>query len=286
MKTKTEHPLKLSEVETRELLKAIQGRGYYIAKTPVSQAGQTFKGDLTRWSGRKYRWGVVADTHLCSRYQQLTHLWDFYRICGRRKIDTVFHCGDIVDGERIYRGQEYELFVHGADGQTDYAVAHYPNVKGIRTRMISGNHDASFMSTAGYNVAKRIAALRADITFIGDYLAFITVDILKVALMHGHGGVPYARSYRIQKVVEQLSSDNKPHFLFLGHYHVPNITPGYRNVEAVQMACFQSQTPYMATRGLQPHIAGLIVEVQVDDNGLAKVKYEWIPFYRAKKDDY
>jgi hypothetical protein len=142
------------------------------------------------------------------------------------------------------------------------------------------------MSTAGYNVAKRIASERSDITFLGDYLAFVTVDILKIALMHGHGGVAYARSYKIQRTTEQLSSDNKPHFLFLGHYHVPNITPGYRNVEAVQMSCFQSQTPYMATRGLQPFVAGLIVEVQVDDVGLAKAKYEWIPFYHHKKNDF
>ena len=278
--------MSLNETELSELLGEIQNRGYYVAKTPLTQAGQTFKGDLKRWAGRKYKWGVVADTHLCSRYQQLSALWDFYRICKQRQIDTVFHCGDIVDGERIYRGQEYELFVHGADGQTEYAIGHYPKIKGIRTRVISGNHDASFLATSGYNVAKAVCKDREDMTYLGDYLCFVNVDILKLALMHGHGGVPYARSYRIQKVCEQLSSENKPHFLFLGHYHVPNITPGYRNIEAVQMGCFQSQTPYMATRGLAPHISGLIVDAQVDENGLAKVKYEWIPFYIPKKNDF
>lgn len=286
MKTKEEHLMNLSEVETQELLKTIQERGYYIAKTPLTHAGQTFKGDLKRWSGRKYKWGVVADTHICSRYQQLTYLWDFYRVCRGRQVDTVFHCGDVVDGEKIYRGQEYELFIHGADGQTEYTVENYPKIKGIKTVVISGNHDASFLSTSGYNVAKAICQAREDMTYLGDYLSYITVDILKIALMHGHGSVPYARSYRVQKICEQLSPDNKPHFLFLGHYHVPNITPGYRNIEAVQMSCFQSQTPYLATRGLAPHIAGLIVEVQVDSTGLAKVKYEWIPFYVPKKNDF
>jgi hypothetical protein len=74
--------------------------------------------------------------------------------------------------------------------------------------------------------------------------------------------------------------------LFLGHYHVPNITPGYRNIEAVQMSAFQSQTPYMATRGLMPFVAGLIVQIQTDDMGLAKIGYEWIPFYVRKKNDF
>jgi predicted phosphodiesterase len=286
MKTKEERIISLTDVEVGELLKEVQGRGYYIAKAPLTKSGQVFKGDLKRWSGNKFKFGVVADTHLCSRYQQLTSLWDFYRLCGRRKIDTVFHCGDLVDGEKIYRGQEYELFVHGADGQTEYAVEHYPRVNGVTTRLIAGNHDCSFLSTSGYNVCAAVAKQRNDMTYLGDYLAFVDIENVRVALMHGHGGVAYARSYKIQKVCEQLSPEHKPNMLFLGHYHVPNITPGYRNIEAVQMSAFQSQTPYMATRGLMPFVAGLIVEIQTDEIGLAKVSYEWIPFYVRKKNDF
>lgn len=289
MAKKAESPVEvptLAKVEVSELLKEMQGRGYYIAKAPLTKSGQVFKGDLTRFRGGKYRFGVVSDTHLCSRHQQITALWDFYRLCGRKRIDTVFHCGDLVDGEKIYRGQEYELFVHGADGQTDYAVEHYPRVKGVSTRVIAGNHDCSFLSTAGYNVVASVCRKRDDMTYLGDYLAFVHVDTALVALMHGNGGVAYARSYKIQKVCEQLSPENKPNMLFLGHFHIPNITPGYRNIEAVQMSCFQSQTPYMATRGLMPWVAGLIVEIRTDDKGLANISYEWIPFYIRKENDF
>ena len=278
----------LAEVEVRELLKEVQGRGYYIARVPLTKSGQTFKGDLTRWKGNKFRFGVVSDTHLGSRYQQLTALWDFYRICQRRQVGTVFHCGDLVDGEKMYRGQEYELFIHGADGQTEYAIEHYPRLKGVSTRIISGNHDCSFLDTAGYNVVAAVCRNRDDMTCLGDYLAFVDIveEKARIALMHGHGGVAYARSYKIQKVCEQLSPEHKPNMLFLGHFHVPNITPGYRNIEAVQMSCFQSQTPYMATRGLMPFVSGLIIGIQVDEGGLSKVSYEWIPFYVRRKNDF
>jgi predicted phosphodiesterase len=286
MKTKEDRVISLTEVEVGELLKEVQGRGYYIAKTPLTNSGQLFKGDLKRWRGDRFRFGVVADTHLCSRYQQLTALWDFYRLCGKRHIDTIFMCGDLLDGEKMYRGHEYELFVHGADGQVEYAVNNYPKVNGVTTRLIAGNHDCSFLSTAGYNVVRAVCKDRSDMTYLGDYLAYVEIDKVSIALMHGNGGVAYARSYKIQKVCEQLSPEHKPNMLFLGHYHVPNITPGYRNIEAVQMSCMQSQTPYMATRGLQPFVAGLIVEIQVDDIGLAKISYEWIPFYVRKKNDF
>lgn len=198
----------------------------------------------------------------------------------------MFHCGDLVDGQKIYRGQEYETFVHGADAQTEYAVSNYPKCKGVTTRLISGNHDQSFLQDAGYNVAKAVCKERSDMTYLGDDLAFVNVDNIKIALMHGRSGVPYARSYRPQKIVEQLSPEVKPNFLFLGHYHVPVILPGYRNVECVQMGCFQAQTPYLVAKALSPFIAGLIVEVQTDSSGLAKVCYEWIPFYKVKKNDF
>jgi predicted phosphodiesterase len=284
---KTKEVMKLADVKVEELLKEVQGRGYYIAKTPIANSGQTFKGDLKRWSGRKYRFGVVSDTHLCSRQQQISALTDFYHICGRQKIDTIFHAGDLVEGNgRLYRGQEYDIFAHGADAQTKYVVDHYPKVEGIQTQVISGNHCMSFVSDTGYNIVQAICKERADMTYLGDYLAYVMVDTVKIALMHGHSGGSYARSYKLQKIVEQFSSENKPNFLFLGHFHSSVILSGYRNVEAILMPCFQAQTDFETTRGLNPTVAGLIVEIQTDDSGLAKVRYEWFPVFVPKKNDF
>lgn len=284
---KADKPLSLSEVETQELIRQIQGRGYYIVKTPLQQSGLSFTADLKRWAGQRYKFGVVSDTHLGSRYQQLTHLHTFYSLCKKRGIDTVFHAGDLVDGFGVYRGQEFEIFVHGADAQTEYAASNYPKLKGVKTILLSGNHDQSFMKTAGYNVAKAVAQAREDITYVGDDLAFVNIDNIRVALMHGRAGMSYAKSYRLQKIMETMpGGPDKPHFLFLGHYHNSNILSGYRNMEGILMPCFQSQTPFEAALALSPTVAGLIVEVQVDGKGLSRIVYEWIPFYVHKKNDY
>lgn len=280
----------LSDVWVGDLLSEIQGRGYFVARTPLEKRGRTVKADLSRWShnsGKTLRFGVVSDTHLCSRYQQLSHLHSFYALCARKRINTVLHSGDLIDGERMYRGQEYEVFVHGADRQRNYAVDHYPSRKGIKTLLVSGNHDQSFLKTAGYNIAEAVCKEREDMEYLGDDVAYLSVDKVKIALFHGRGGVAYARSYRSQKIVEQLPhGPDKPHMLFLGHFHVPNHVPGYRNVEVVQLGCFQSQTPYLAAKGLHPFVAGLIVTVKTDKDGLASVGYEWIPFYVSRKDDF
>jgi len=104
--------------------------------------------------------------------------------------------------------------------------------------------------------------------------------------MHGAGGASYARSYKLQKIIEQLAPEQKPHMLFLGHYHIQAHIPAYRNVEGYLIGCFQAQTPFLTRLGLQPTIGGLIVEVITDETGIKSVKTEWIPFYVQKKNDF
>lgn len=268
-----------------ELLQEIQDRGYFVAKTPLAETGKTLAVDFKKWGADKYRFGVVSDTHLGSRYQQVSHLRSFYRLCQQRQISTVFHCGDLVDGERMYRGQEYEIFVHGADAQRKYAVKHYPKAKNVTTIVLGGNHDASFQAQGGYDIVSGICAERGDMVYLGSTLGFTEFAGVRIALMHGSGGNAYARSYKGQKIAEQFAPP-KPNMLFLGHYHCPVILSGYRNMEVVQVGCFQAQTPYLASKGLYPFIAGLIVTFQVEEMGLASVMYETIPFYVPVADDY
>jgi DNA polymerase II small subunit/DNA polymerase delta subunit B len=276
---------KIGTISNRELLKEVENRGYFTSKIPPQRTGKVFKGS-TKKSGKSYKIGIVADTQMGSKYQQLTHLHTFYNICKREGIDTVLHAGDVVDGEKVYRGQEYELFAHGADAQRDYVIDNYPKIDGIKTYMISGNHDASFWSVSGYNIVEAICDERDDLVFLGDNYAVYTVGKINIAVMHGEGGVAYARSYKLQKIIEQISPENKPHMLLLGHFHVEDIQPMYRNVVGIQLPCFQAQTPYLARKGLYPELGGWIVEFEVNEKGFASIRYENFPFYVPIKHDY
>ncbi len=113
-------------------------RGYLVAKQEVP-VDQKVKVDLEVFEGETFKVGLVADTHLGSRFQQLTHLTSFYHLCAQRGIKAILNAGDVTDGQNVYRGQQFELFCHGADAQADYAIKHYPKVKGITTYVIGGN---------------------------------------------------------------------------------------------------------------------------------------------------
>ena len=275
-------------ITDEELITLLQSRNYFVTKKPKRQ-DYSFKGNLEPFEGDTYKIAICGDTHLGSRYQQLSHLHTFYDYVEKQGIKDVYHTGDILDGNgRVYRGQEYELFVHGADEQIDYAVKNYPNRKNITTHFICGNHDESHYKDGGLDIGKAINRRRSDMNYLGFYGAYIDFNGIKNAmyLMHGDRGCSYARSYKLQKLIEQFSPEKKPYMMFLGHYHVCCHLPMYRNVIAWMTPCFQGQTPFIKRKNLYPEIGGIIMEFKIHNKKPILPHFEYVPFYVPKKDDY
>ena len=105
-------------------------------------------------------------------------------------------------------------------------------------------------------------------------------------MVHPSGGPSYARSYKLQKFTEQMPPDAKPHILFVGHYHLACHLPGYRNVEAFLVPCFESQTAYLRAKQLAPVIGGLLVEVEYDRKGLVALTTKWQIYHTPLEKDW
>jgi len=288
-KEEEEEP-EMSEKEEEELRRRLCEAGYKVEKLSPDKkdldidVSQLFEGD-------EMEFAVISCTQIGSKYQQLTHLREFYRFLDKRGIKVVFHCGDLVDGVDVYKGHEYELFLHGEKAQSDYCVAKYPRLEnGGKTLVIAGNHDYSFMKTAGCDIVENICARRDDMEYLGAYGAFPKTDFLRIYLQHGKGGGAYARSYKMQKFIEQMAPEIKPDLFFLGHWHSTCALFEYRNVTAFLMGCFQAQTPHERQLGLFPEIGGLIMKITINDKTrrqtLADMKFEWVPFYIPLENDY
>lgn len=234
------------------------------------------------------RFGVCGDTHYGSRYEAKDACEAFYQRCAALGLRHMLHAGDVLDGHRLYKGQEFELHRHGWQEQRDWFAKVAPQVKGLTTHFIVGNHDASLKHAAGIDVGGELADRRPDWDFLGEDYGLIefTTPVgrkYRVALIHPSGGSSYALSYRPQKIVEQLEGGTKPDMLLIGNYHKAEFMPSYRNVAVLQVGCFQWQTPFMLTKGLAAHVGGWIVEVTVQPERVLSesVKVEFTPFYSA-----
>lgn len=240
------------------------------------------------WTGDKIiRFGLMGDTQINSKYTQITHLHKFYDICQQEGITTVYHTGDMDEGEEMRMGHKYECYHQGADDHIDEIIRVYPKRNGITTKFITGNHDHSLYKRAGFDIGKVIAQGRDDFEYLGmsNAIIFLTPNCT-LELRHPIDGTAYALSYKIQKMIESMSGGEKPNILAVGHYHKASYD-FYRNVHAFQTGCFQGQTPFTRGKGISIQMGGWIVECFVDEEGtINRIRQEFIPFYKAIKDDY
>lgn len=230
--------------------------------------------------GSEFTFALVGCTHFGSLYCNERALEAFYEHVADLGISTVYHGGDVLDGHRVYRGQEFELRDVGLDQQ----VERFKRFKahGLKTKFITGNHDQSFKTLAGVPVGKIMAEARGDFEFLGEEQARVmfktSAGEYELMLIHPGGGSSYALSYRPQKIVESLEGGTKPDMLAIAHYHKAEFMPSYRNVATIQTGTFQNQTPFMARQGLAAHVGGWIVSVNVGAKFNA-VRAEFIAFY-------
>lgn len=233
--------------------------------------------------------GVCGDRHTGSLFAAYD-CYDAYRARLRAEgITLLLDAGDILDGHKIYKGQEFEVADLGHHAQRERLKVTEPNGDGISVKFVCGNHDLSLKKLAGVNVGSSIAEILPNYEHIGDGTGTIVLRTgngrtYSVQLLHPDGGSSYAQSYRPQKIVESLEGGRKPNMLLIGHYHKSELMPSYRNVCTIQTGTFQWQTPFMAGRGLSAHVGGWIVRVTVGDNKSQShsVRAEFVSYYRER----
>lgn len=282
-------PKGIGQLTDSDLVEELQARGHRVELSPPAGEGK-IRIEQTISETHTSVFAVVSDTHLGSRHQQLTYLHDFYGYAKDRGASFVLHSGDLVDGPtQMHLDIIYEQFVHGYDAQVDYAQSAYPDV-GLTTYAIMGNHDQSFLKNAGGNPVAELARRRPDIVHVGDLGAMVEVEGMTAYLWHPPGGNAYARSYKLQKFIEQYERGSKPNFVFAGHFHTSGHLPNYQNVSAFNVPCFQAQTPFIRRLGLNPDVGGVVIEVGWEEvDGVlmpARHKTDWKIYRRPIENDY
>lgn len=269
-----------TQKEVREVLKelrqddtnlVVKKGKYLITKEPkYVDLGQKYS--ITSDEDHKFKFGVCTDQHLCSKYERLDVLDTIYDIFEIEGIETVFNCGNYIDGF-IPRINGHDVVEHTLSGQTDYLIENYPQREGITNYVVSGDdHEGWFAKDMGLDVGayverKMLEAGRTDWKNIGYMEADVPLVNAKsgkrgiVRVQHPGGGTAYAISYQPQKIVESLSGGEKPDIILLGHYH-KSAYFRVRGVRVILAGCVQDQSPFMRKKRLAAHIGGWIVEAR------------------------
>lgn len=235
-----------------------------------------------------HHFGVTSDNHLCNRQSRLDVLNAAYDHFERQGITTVLNAGNYIDGEARFNKQEL-VTAPGMDNQLDYMIDKFPARPGVTTFYIDGDdHEGWYTQREGVQVG-RYLQMRAENQGRNDlkFLGYSEADIALLCgsgssvarLLHPGGGSAYATSYTAQKIVESYQGGEKPHVLFIGHYH--KFEYGYpREVHCIQTGCTEDQSLFMRKKKIGAHVGFSEVKIKQDSRGvITRCSVEWFPFY-------
>ena len=224
---------------------------------------------------------LISDTHLCSKYDRLDILRYLYDKAEDRGIKYILHSGDFTDGRSNRPEHIYELKETSYEGQVDYCVDKYPTFSG-KTYVISGNHDDWWYKSTGSEIVKAIAKRRDDIVYLGSDVADLKIGKLKIRLFHGKGGNAYAKSYKVQKYLDSIPLEERPHILQTGHVH-QSFYMKQDDTHCFQTSCLEDLTPFARSMGLANDKSVWWVDVNIDDRGKIESINQELETFNTKK---
>lgn len=225
---------------------------------------------------------LISDTHLASKYDRLDILRYLYEKAEDKGVNFVLHSGDLTDGLSGRQQQLYDLKEASYTGQRDYVIDKYPK-SDIPTYLIAGNHDLWWVKQCGADIVKDICNSRDDLTYLGSDCEDLQIGKLKIRLYHGKGGGAYAKSYKLQKYLDAIPLEEKPHILQTGHIHQAFYMK-QDDTHCFQTSCLQDLTPFERSMGFNNDKSCWWVDVNFDNKGnVHSINQEIETFSKIKK---
>lgn len=243
---------------------------------------------------REIKFLLISDTRLCSKFAQLTILNDLYKKAYDMGVRHVFHLGDIVEGIYFGKNKKYNQVVlhHNPDTQAMYVKKNYPYISDMTAYFITGEHDLSFLKTKDReDVGEQIANMREDLVYLGQencmvYLQSDNGKPIKIDLRHPTGIVPYTVSYKPQRIVDAMRSEERPDVINFGHFLVHD-TFFHHDVLVNQVPSCCATTPEMINKGTNNIVGATILTLYLDNkNRIIKTERMFLNYRTIIEDDY
>lgn len=237
---------------------------------------------------------LISDTRLCSKFSQLSILNNLYKTAFEMGVRHVFHLGDIVEGIYFGKDKKYNQVIlhHNPDTQAMYVKKNYPYVSDMTTYFITGEHDLSFLKTKEReDVGEQIANLREDLVYLGQenctiYLQNDNGNPIKFDLRHPFGNIPYTVSYKPQRIIDAMRSEERPDVISFGHFLVHD-TFIHHDVLVNQIPSLCATTPEMLNKGTNNIVGATILTLYLDKkNRITKTERMFLNYRTIIPDDY
>lgn len=220
------------------------------------------------------KFALLSDTHFGAKQCAKDELWEFYDRAKEKWVEAFVHCGDIVDGSDVYKGQQFEQSEVWFSNQLQDVAQNYPNVW-IPTYFIWGNHDEAYLKGNGVNICKAIETVRQDLINLWFYDARLRLNWIDINLHHWGGSLSYAKDYKMKKYLDSLPVEWQPDIFALWHYHTA-LYDLHRWIHGFMPWAFLKENLLAKRFNLDNTIGGWVIEIDKNEKGQSKLNMEFI----------
>jgi len=148
-----------------------------------------------------------SDWHIGSRGFSELAFKQLVEDVKKYNIKDVLVAGDVIQGKGVHAREALDLLVMNIDDQVDLAVQYlsmFP--KDVTIHLTHGGHEEHLMGSVrvGYNALRHIAS-RVDNCIYYGYGARLSLNNkYSLIMMHTSGGLPYATSYKAERIDDSL----------------------------------------------------------------------------------
>lgn len=250
-----------SEKEIRDMLN-------YIATSTKKEVNEVLS---EPWH---LKFALLSDTHFWAKQCAKDELWEFYDRAKDKWVEAFVHCGDIVDGCGVYKGQQFEQSEVWFEDQLQDINQNYPNVW-IPTYFIWWNHDENFLKANGVNICKAIETIRQDLINLWFYDARLKLNGIDINLHHGGGSLSYAKDYKMKKYLDSMPVENQPDIFALWHYHTA-LYDLHRGIHWYMPWAFLKENMLAKRFNLDNTIWWWVIEIDKNEKGQSRLNMEFI----------
>jgi predicted phosphodiesterase len=233
--------------------------------------------------GKHIKYGYFSDCHI-GHNKFILPLWDLMtKYFKTEKVEFVVDAGDHLEGMSNRPGHIYELTHIGFKQQIDFTEELYKMIR-VPIYGIDGNHDEWYFkkSDVGLIVGEELQKRIPNYTHLGQMEGDLQLtDNVKLKLFHANDGTAYAISYKLQKLIESFTGGEKPNIVHSGHYH-KSFYMFLRNIHGFECGTLCGQSKWMRGKKIPAHIGFGIVDLWIDNNGINKLRHEFVPYYERK----
>lgn len=244
--------------------------GIYLLNQGERKYQNDYKYSFSSGNDHIMKFLVISDTRFGSKFAQKTILNELYQRAHDQGINHVIHTGNITEG--LYKMSDNmidTLIEKDTYSQAKYVIQNYPYIEGMKTYFITGKKDQAHLKENKIDIGNKISNERDDLIYIGNKRCTVYVDNVEMLLLNRNQRKTYTQSYRAQKLIDAMRSEDKPDILLYGGL-LQSEKYMYRDVRVMSIPSMCATTWEMEEKEYSNTVGAWILEIETDKKGNLK----------------